>query len=177
MLSLVAMESTFALLGADRFGLDATGLGYVFTFVGVVMAIVQGGLVGRVAKKYGERKPALIGAIILGLALIGLPYMQMLTAEILLMGGVALGWGLANPTLSTMVSKTAAAEAQGGVLGLNQSAGALARAIGPLIAGALYDWAPYWPYVLGGCTAWIAASLLIRLGDQDQKLATQQAIS
>lgn len=175
MLSLVAMESTFALLGADKFALDATGLGYVFTFVGIVMAIVQGGLVGRISKKHGERKPALLGALILGLALMGLPYMNALATAVLLMGAVALGWGLANPTVSTIISRTAAADEQGGVLGLNQSAGALARALGPMIAGTLYDQAPYWPYIWGGCTALLAAALLLRLDQQNPPITASSA--
>jgi predicted MFS family arabinose efflux permease len=173
MLGLVAMESTFALLGADKFQLDAAGLGYVFTFVGIVMALVQGGLVGRLSKKHGELKPALVGAIIFAAALAGLPYMPGLGSEIVLMGAVAFGWGLANPTVNTLVSRAAAADEQGGVLGLNQSAGALARAVGPLIAGALYDQSMYWPYVLAGAAAVVAAGFLTRLGTSgDGRLAT-----
>lgn len=164
MLGMVAMESTFALLGADKFALDAKGLGLVFTFVGVVMAVVQGGLVGRLGKRFGDRMPALAGALILAAALLALPFIPVLSATIGLMGFVALGWGLANPSLSSLISRAAAADEQGGILGLNQSAAALARAVGPLIAGALYDYAAPGPYVLGSAAALCAAGFLLRLG-------------
>lgn len=164
MLGMVAMESTFALLGSDKFALDAKGLGFVFTFVGVVMAIVQGGLVGRLTKKFGDLTPAIAGAIILAAALIALPFMPVLFATIGLMGFVALGWGLANPSLSTLISRSASADEQGGILGLNQSAAALARALGPLLAGALYDYAVAGPYIFGGLAALTGAIFLLRLG-------------
>src|SRR5690606_8328921 len=73
-LAFVAMEATFALLGALRFDLGPRGLGLVFTGVGVVMAIVQGGLVGRLADRFGDRAVAAAGAALLGAGLVVLPF-------------------------------------------------------------------------------------------------------
>ena len=73
-----------------------------------------------------------------------LPFLAVLTA-------LAFGNGVANVSLTTLVSKHASEDAQGGAFGLTQSAGSLARIFGPVLAGFLYAFADYWaPFVLGG---------------------------
>jgi DHA1 family tetracycline resistance protein-like MFS transporter len=134
-LGFVGMETTYALLGAARFGLTAAGLGYVFTYIGVVVALVQGGLVGRLAPRLGEQPLALAGFVIMtfGLALVG--WAGSLPASVAALGLVAAGQALTQPTLATMLSRCAGLDDQGGVLGLGQSFAALARATGPVLAG------------------------------------------
>ena len=64
---------------------------------------------------------------------------------------LAVGNGFANVSLTTLVSKSASDETQGGAFGLTQSAGSIARAVGPVVAGALYTAFVYWsPFVVGG---------------------------
>ena len=158
-LAFVGMEATFALLGAARFDLGPRGLGLVFTGVGVVMAIVQGGLVGRLTDRFGDKAIAVAGAALLGAGLAVLPYSpQWITYPAL--GVVAIGQGLLSTTSAALISTTGGPE-HGQSFGVGQSASAAARAIGPLVAGAVFDAGAALPYVGGAALCLLAALLLV----------------
>jgi DHA1 family tetracycline resistance protein-like MFS transporter len=159
-LGFVAMEATFALLGEARLGLDAGRLGLVFAYVGVVMVIVQGGLVGRLAQRFGERALATVGALLMAASLGTLPFAPSLGAALVVLGGLAIGQGLTTPMLATLLSRAADADEQGGTLGLGQSIAAAARAVGPIGAGWLYDRAVGAPYATSAAVMVLAALLV-----------------
>jgi len=159
-LAFVAMEATFALLGQTRFGLDTSRLGLVFTFVGVVMVIVQGGLVGRLAPRFGERALATAGALVMAASLGALPLVHSLGAALGVLAGLAVGQGLTTPMLATLLSRATDADEQGGTLGLGQSLAAAARAVGPIGAGWLYDRAVAAPYGAAAAVMVLAALLV-----------------
>ena len=72
------------------------------------------------------------------------------------------------PTLLGLGDERNTSEAmQGGMLGLGQSVASAARAVGPVLAGWLYDQGPSWPFILGGTTAMVAAIALVRLRSTD----------
>ncbi|HEX5414253.1 MAG TPA: MFS transporter [Chloroflexota bacterium] len=154
------MEATFALLGQERFGLDAGGMGLIFTLVGVVIAIVQGGLVGRLNAALGERRLALTGAGLMAVGLLVLPFMPTLAVCILALGVLAVGQGFVSPTLPSLLSLATSAGEQGETLGIGQSASAAARAVGPLIAGWLFDLGPALPYIVGAVLIVVAAGCI-----------------
>jgi DHA1 family tetracycline resistance protein-like MFS transporter len=156
----VGMEATFALLGERRFALDASRLGLVFVYVGLVIAVVQGGLIGRLVARFGERALATAGAIITGLSLLAIPFAPGLAGVIVVLGALALGQGLMVPTLSSLLSRESGADEQGGVLGISQSLAAAARAIGPLTAGWLFDLGESLPYLIGALLTLLAAWLV-----------------
>lgn len=153
----VSMEATAALLGEQRFGLNAASLGIGFTFIGLVMVIVQGGLIGRVSARYGEQAVAAAGAVVMGLALAIIPFAPSLALAAFVAVFLAVGQGLVSPTLSTLLSREASANEQGGTLGIGQSLAALARAVGPLVAGWLFDQGGALPFVFGALLALVAA--------------------
>jgi MFS family permease len=154
----VGMETTFALLARDHFGLGPAGLGVVFTAVGLVMVLVQGGLVGRLVDRYGETAVAVSGAVLLALGLLVAPFAPGWLAYTAL-GAVAAGQGLLSPTTAALVARDGGPHV-GGVLGIGQSAAAAARALGPLVAGAAFDVLPAAPYLLGAAFCLVAAGLL-----------------
>lgn len=154
------MEATYALLGARRHGLGPSGLGLVFTGVGVVMAVVQGGVVGRVTDRFGDRRIAVTGAVLLGLGLVTLPYGPAWLSYTAL-AVLATGQGLLAPTTATLIAR-AGGSALGGVLGIGQSASAAARAVGPIAAGAAFDVRPAMPYLLGAALCGVAAALMFQ---------------
>lgn len=159
-LGFVAMETTYALLAAKLYGLDSQGLGAVFTFIGVIIVIVQGGMIGRLAPRYGEQKIATVGAMLLGVALAILPFASTLAASVAVLGLLAAGQGLASPTLTALLSKRAEADEQGGTLGLGQSLSAAARGIGPVMAGALYDRSLFAPFLVAAGLCGVAGALV-----------------
>ncbi len=129
------MESTFALFAEHARGLDAAHVGRMFGVAGVVTILVQGGLIGRLVKRFGERRlvPAGLGLLTAGLLL--LPEAPPVLAMVAVFSLIAVGQGIATPSLQSLVSKGADDAEQGFVLGTNQSMAALARVVGPVIGG------------------------------------------
>ena len=153
----VGMEATAALFGEHRLGLTSSGLGIGFAFIGVIIVVVQGGLIGRLVKRYGERTIAATGGVLMAVALLLIPLIPGLVFAAVVVAVLAVGQGLSSPTLSTLLSREADADEQGGTLGMGQSLSALARAVGPLVAGALFDLGEGLPFYLGAVLCLIAA--------------------
>ena len=136
------MTTSFALFTMFRFGYDATHNGYLFMYVGIIGAIIQGGLIGRLVKMFGEMPLVIAGALMFALSLFAIPFAGPGTGlgMLLLVGGIfAVGNSLATPSLTTLASKSVGRGEQGGVLGITQSVASLARAVGPLIAALLIN--------------------------------------
>ncbi|HEV7842880.1 MAG TPA: MFS transporter, partial [Pyrinomonadaceae bacterium] len=134
------MTSSFALFTMFRFGYDAHDTGWLFMYVGVIGAIIQGGLIGRLVKRFGELQLVIAGALLFAVSLFVIPLTGPHTglSTLLMVGALfAIGNGLATPSLTSLASKTVGRAEQGGVLGVTQSVASLARAVGPLIASAL----------------------------------------
>jgi MFS transporter, DHA1 family, tetracycline resistance protein len=159
------MEQTFRLFTDDAFGMSAAGTGAIFTVVGVTGAFVQGALVGRLARRFGEARLIISGATILAVAFaflsasptFGAGAMVALYASCAL---IALGNAIATPALPAYASKRADAENQGLTLGTLQSASALGRVFGPALGGVLYSTlSPTAPYTIGALGLLLAAVL------------------
>jgi len=136
------MTTSFALFTMFRFGFDATHNGYLFMYVGIIGAIIQGGLIGRLVKMFGEMSLVIAGALMFALSLFAIPFAGPGTGltMLLLVGGIfAIGNSLATPSLTTLASKSVGRGEQGGVLGVTQSVASLARAVGPIIAAVLIN--------------------------------------
>lgn len=134
------MTTTFALFTMYRFGYDAAHNGYLFMYVGIIGVIIQGGLIGRLVKTFGEMPLVLVGALLFALSLFAIPFAGPHTGllTLLLIGGVfAVGNSLATPSLTALASKSVGPGEQGTVLGVTQSAASLARAVGPSIQALL----------------------------------------
>jgi MFS family permease len=141
-------EATFALFSEARFGYTAATIGFVFTFIGIVLSVVQGVLVGKVVKRIGERRliPMAIFAVAVGIGL--LPFVWNVVTLLAALGVLAMGMGFNSPATSSMTSRLTSADDQGGTLGLAASLGSLGRVVGPAIGGLLYDiYGSRMPYV------------------------------
>jgi DHA1 family tetracycline resistance protein-like MFS transporter len=147
------LEGTFAVYLKQRLlpGSDAhhsvVVTGYVFAYVGVLIVIVQGFLIRRLVKRFGEPNLVVVGIGLMALGFLAFPFAPVLA--LLLVGPmipISLGNGLNGPSLRSLVSRKATA--QGAALGLSASFDSLARATGPATAGYLYkhvgQTAPYW---------------------------------
>jgi MFS transporter, DHA1 family, tetracycline resistance protein len=163
------LEQTFRLFTQDAFGMSVLGTGLVLTLVGVVSALVQGGLIHRLSRRFGEAKLVRAGALVLAAGFAGIwscPSFGAWSLPMLYLGSslTAVGTGLLTPSLSSYVSRQAAADAQGTTLGVLQSMNALARVLGPLAAGLLYEFfgmrGPYSFGTVGMLVAGVIASRL-----------------
>lgn len=134
------MTTTFGLFTMFRFGYDAHDTGWLFVFVGVIGAVIQGGLIGRLVKRFGEFPLVIVGALLFAVSLFAIPFVGPKTGllTLLIVGGTfSIGNSLSGPALTGLASKSVGRGEQGGVLGVTQSAASLSRTIGPLIASCL----------------------------------------
>ncbi|HXC71333.1 MAG TPA: MFS transporter [Pyrinomonadaceae bacterium] len=135
------MTTSFSLYTMFRFGYDAQHTGYLFAYVGLIAVVIQGGLIGRLVKRFGELPLVIFGALCFAISLFAVPFVGPAAgglAALLVGGGVfSMGNSLATPALTSLASKTAGAEQQGVVLGVTQSVASLARAVGPSLAALL----------------------------------------
>lgn len=170
-----AFESQFIFLTNDRLGYGTAANAILLTYIGVLIAIIQGGLIGPLTDRFGEYRLALTGASIQAISLALVPFSLSWSFVPAIgpveSGGVALalvstplafGNALTNVSLNALVSLNASDDEQGGAFGLTQSAGSLARTFGPALAGLLYVAVAYWsPFVVAGA---VFVPILIVLG-------------
>ncbi|HVR40208.1 MAG TPA: MFS transporter, partial [Thermoanaerobaculia bacterium] len=165
LLAVAGMETSVTLHARDRFNFRQIDMAYFFLFMGVIVAAIQGGLIGRFAKAVGERTLVLIGAtsFTIGFALVpGIHRVSLLYVVAFL---IAIGQGLCYPSLTSLVSRVAPAHERGSMLGLATAIGSLARFIGPIVSGALYDFAKAAGAFYGGAGIMVcamAAALVMR---------------
>jgi len=167
-----SMESTYALLLEAELGWGAQQTGGMFAFVGVVIVLTQGVLVGRVVGGLGERRTLLLGMGLLVVALAALGSIMGRPALVFVGSGLlAMGNGLVTPSISALVSRLSPADRQGFSLGLNGSAAALGRILGPVGAGILFEQvAPGSPMLVASgvvAVAWVIVAARVRRPDDD----------
>jgi predicted MFS family arabinose efflux permease len=161
-LSLVAFsafEGTFSLFSVKRLGLHESSAYFVFFIIGVLIALVEIGLVHPVVQRLGERGALQVGLILnaAGLALLPAVHSRWWLAPSLIL--LTAGEGLITPTLASTVAGQVEHRARGEVLGVQQSAGGLARVIGPSLGGVAFGaFGPGMPYAAGAVVVAVAAA-------------------
>ncbi|MEO5335504.1 MAG: MFS transporter [Magnetospirillum sp. WYHS-4] len=144
------METTFAMWSWRLFGWGPEQNGYLFASVGLIGAVIQGGLIGRLARRYGEARLVTAGGAALAAGLATLPLAGTVPVLVVAMAVLACGFSIMNPSLSSLVSLQVGPEDQGMVMGVSRSASTLARVAGPAWAGVMFaHLGPDWPYIGG----------------------------
>jgi MFS family permease len=159
------MESTFGLWAQAQHGWGAREVGLAFMVIGLVSAISQSLITGRLARRFGEARVLAFGMALFGSSL----FVQTLLPEgwmvpiAMAFGGF--GMALAMPNISALISRSTSPERQGAFLGLNMAAGSLARMAGPLVAGVTFSaLGPNAPYLTGAVLVIPAVLLAIAAG-------------
>lgn len=156
-----SFESTLPLLLDAKLRFDEEHVGYVFAFCGIMAALVQGGGIGRLVKSFGERR--LIGAslIVVAISLLLMPLANSLATMLAALAVFAIGSGINRAPTMGLISQLSPPDEQGTTLGIAQSAGTLARVLGPTVATTLYDlWLPG-PYLACATIALLAGLLAV----------------
>jgi MFS family permease len=138
-LAFAGMEATFALWAMREYGWGPAQIGYVFTYVGLLSAVMQGGLIGPLTRRFGEERLMQSGLALIALGLLLLPFAGTLPPLIVAVTALSIGMGAMQPSLNSLISRRAGTDEQGEVMGIAQSVGSLARVLGPIIAGALFE--------------------------------------
>jgi DHA1 family tetracycline resistance protein-like MFS transporter len=144
------LESTFALYLERRFHYGRRETSWLFAYIGVLMVIVQGGLVGRLVPRLGERRMIIAGTLLMGIGFLMQYSAESVTMLFVAIAVMAVGNGINTPSLSSLISRSASGEHQGGVLGVSQACGALARVVGPLVGTWTLAFGTSMPYMTGG---------------------------
>lgn len=141
--SVANIYGTFAILGSQQFGYTDFDNGMLFGIMGIVSAIMQGFLMGKLTKMFTQLQLLIIGfsSLALGLALI--PYGSTFLLMSLILGLMSVGTGALQPILLSLISQVASEAEQGMVLGLNQSLSSFARVLGPLWGGFAFQYLGY----------------------------------
>ncbi len=165
------MEVSFALFMKARHGMDAQGAGWILAFMGFLMVLIQGGLIGPLSRQFGESKLIVIGSFCMAVALFTMAMSETMDLVFIATSFLAIGNGLNHPSLTSLASQNATPEYQGTALGLYQSFGSLARIVGPPLAGYLYDHAGMEvPFLVAGCIMVLAC--MSTLASQNKLVVT-----
>lgn len=159
-------EATFALFGERRFDLTEGSAAAVFLVVGVMLVIVQGALIGPLTRTLGSPRLLSTGFVILIGGFLVLSTANAWAVLFVALALLSLGQGVVTPSLTSVVADSVAPDKRGEALGVQQSAGALSRIIGPAIAGLMFDHAGVaWPYVTAAVLT-LLALLLVTSSDR-----------
>jgi len=160
-----SFESTLSLFTKAQWNYDARHNGYVFTFVGLVLVVAQGGIVRPLMAKVGELRFVVRGTLLMALGLGGLAFAANLPELLVALAVAVLGFAMVTPSLASLLSRRTSAATQGEVLGLGQSMLSLARILGPLFGNWLFGIGLTLPYVVAAfllLLATVLASVLQR---------------
>lgn len=158
------MTSLFAIFCARRYGYDAAHVGYVLAYVGVLGAVMQGGIVRRLLRRPIEKPLAIIGTGVLAFSMAALAVLPPgtgwgpLLLLLLVCAGISIGNSLSTPSLNGLASRTVDAHCQGRLMGMMQGAGALGRFCGPMLGYGLVHLDPENQY---GRIAFLASAALL----------------
>ena len=139
MLAFSGFEATFSLFGGARFNLTEASTAVVFLGVGVVMSAVQGSLIGPLTSRFGSLQLLRNGLVLVSIGLLFLGAAVIWPTMIIALLFMVVGAGISNPSLTALVADSAHEDRRGEALGIQQSASALARVIGPPLAGLVFD--------------------------------------
>ncbi len=177
-IAFTAMETVFALFTQHAFGWTTRQNGYLFTYIGLLIVLMQGGVVGQLARRWGERRLLLAGLVLLAAGLALLPWSTNLASLVVVLGIVSIGDGAVTPVLSTLLSFASAPEARGETLGLAQGVAGLARIIGPLAAGSAFAvGSPGAPFLLGSALVVVAALIAFSARSSMHEIDPAHAVS
>jgi MFS family permease len=152
--SFTCFETTIGLLVSKVFHLDLTKdksvqtIAWLIVYCGVLGALVQGGLTGRLVKKLGEPKLISFSLVLAAIGIGAMPYSKTWALLLIGLGIFAVGSSLTRPPVFGMISLLTPRTEQGATMGVAQGIGSIARIIGPIFAASLFDKHFALPYLI-----------------------------
>jgi DHA1 family tetracycline resistance protein-like MFS transporter len=133
------IEATYGLWTEHRFGWGPREIGLAFMGIGVLGALCQGLVTGRLVRSYGEARVLTAGLVVMAFGLVTQWLSPIWPVAMVGFGLVCIGQSICFPNLTALISRSAPPGRQGEMLGLNMSGMALARIGGPVFAGQLFS--------------------------------------
>jgi DHA1 family tetracycline resistance protein-like MFS transporter len=177
MAAFVMMESTVGIFLISHFHYGQQQVGWFFGFVGLVIVLVQGGIIRRVVKKVGDWPLAILGPalVAIGMGVYSVTAFTPWLSVLLVAGAInATGRSCQQPTLSSLLARFSDRDEQGIVFGLSNGLGSLARVFGPIVAGLTY---PYvrnsGPFITAGVLSVAGAVWTALLWKKSKSMVTE----
>lgn len=171
MMAFMAMNAVLALLLKHRFDLTENEVGYYYSYIGVISVVMRAILLGPLVRRFGELRVMRMGAISLAIGLVAMalaPNISMLAAAVVF---VPVGTALLFPSTTALLSRLAPAGQTGQVMGVQQAFGGVSRLVGPIWAGATYQ------YLGTNAPFLISAALMLGVGGLTRRVAEPQKTS
>jgi len=165
------LETIFAFFMIDRFEFDALEVAWIFVGMAIVMGGIQGGGMKPLSARYSEKQLVVTGSLLLGLGFVLLPSAPTWAVLLLPLALAAVGRAITQPPLMSLTSMAATSDTRGVVMGTFQSSASLARVVGPVLAGLLYDLAEPGPFYLAAALMGLAFLLSRRLPERGDEPA------
>jgi DHA1 family tetracycline resistance protein-like MFS transporter len=151
-LAFAMFTTNFALFTRYRFGLTDRATSYILTYVGVLVVVVQGFLVGWLADRYSEKKIIVGGVALLAVALLGWAVVPTVSLMLVVLALLPLSGGTLNTVTNSALTKAVREEDVGGALGLSTSLDSLTQILAPIIGGFFIDEIGPWAVGATGST-------------------------
>ncbi len=168
--STTMFEATFVYFTARRAAFGPKEIGLLFTVLGIIAVIIQGGLIGRLSKRFGDMNLMKGGLLISAAGLILILFAFNMVSLLLTSAIYYIGTSLIGPSSSSLVTQYSK-QNQGTSLGIMQSFGSLGRIAGPVTGGILYEFDILIPYITG---AFILVIVYLIINANQQTLALPQ---
>ncbi len=168
--STTMFEATFVYFAARRAAFGPKEIGLLFTVLGIIAVIIQGGLIGRLSKRFGDMNLMKGGLLISAAGLILILFSSDMVLLLLTSAIYHIGTSLIGPSSSSLVTQYSK-QNLGTSLGIMQSFGSLGRIAGPVTGGILYEFDILIPYITG---AFILIIVYLIINANQQTLALPQ---
>lgn len=136
-------------------------VGYVYAYIGILGILLQGGLIGRMAKSFGDSKLVQSGLLLSVFGFVALAWAFGVRNLLIVTGVLACSTGVVRPAITSLITQATGRTEQGSVLGLTQSLQSVAQIAAPFLAGFLIEHGQLHLWALAAAAA-SAIGLLLR---------------
>ncbi|MBN2002771.1 MAG: MFS transporter [Anaerolineae bacterium] len=143
-LAFTLFQSNFTLFVKERWGLTAENTSFVLTYVGVLSVIVQGFAIGRLTRRFGERKLMVVGMVGLAGTLTAWAFVPTVAWLLIVLAPLALAGGILGVMLTSQLTQSVTKEEVGGTLGLSAASQTLAQIVAPGMGGWMLEHISIW---------------------------------
>ncbi len=172
--SMANIYGTFPIIGSKYYGFSNKDITYMYVIMGLIGAIIQGGLMKYLTENLKDKNLVIFGMIMLSLGLGFIPYGYNFYGVMISISFLSVGSGILQPIIISMISKYSPEHNQGSTLGLSQSLSALGRVLGPLWGGFSYDYIGFRsPFLTGSLISFFALVISFKMLNNLEKKKDQ----
>jgi MFS transporter, DHA1 family, tetracycline resistance protein len=134
-----AFQSIFTLYAQYRFSIGSQQIGYILAYVGILSALTQGVILGRLSNRFSEYQLLVGTSAILAISLLGWAFAPNIGILLAILAPISITSGVLNTSINSAISKSVSPAEIGGTLGLSAALESMTRVIAPSLAGVLLE--------------------------------------